>query len=179
MVADALAEFAPHWITLNEPYCSAIIGYAEGRHAPGAREGHGALAAAHHLLLGHGLAVAGAAATGAAGGRRHAEPVAGRAGRHSSAADRRGRAAPGPAGEPAVHSTRCWRRATRADYDDVWGDLTDFSFVHDGDLAMIAAPLDFLGVNYYYRIHVRRSACQRLRRAGTFRHRVRHRGRGR
>ena len=41
-VASALGEFAPHWITLNEPYCSAIVGYAEGRHAPGAREGHGA-----------------------------------------------------------------------------------------------------------------------------------------
>ena len=55
---------APHWITLNEPYCSAITGYAEGRHAPGAREGHGALAAAHHLLLGHGLAVAALRARG-------------------------------------------------------------------------------------------------------------------
>jgi beta-glucosidase len=57
IVAAALAEFEPHWVTLNEPYCSAIVGYAEGRHAPGAREGHAALAAAHHLLLGHGLAV--------------------------------------------------------------------------------------------------------------------------
>ena len=52
----ALGEFQPHWITLNEPYCSAIVGYAQGRHAPGAKEGHGALAAAHHLLLAHGLA---------------------------------------------------------------------------------------------------------------------------
>src|SRR5262249_50808561 len=57
IVADALSDYDPVWITLNEPYCSAIVGYAEGRHAPGAREGHGALAAAHHLLLGHGLAV--------------------------------------------------------------------------------------------------------------------------
>ena len=45
------------WITLNEPFCSSILGYSSGRHAPGAQEGHGALAAAHHLLLGHGLAV--------------------------------------------------------------------------------------------------------------------------
>ena len=30
------------------------------------------------------------------------------------------------------------------------GALTDFSFLHDGDLEMIAAPLDFLGVNYYF-----------------------------
>src|SRR5690606_40650002 len=46
-----------HWITLNEPFCSAFLGYAVGRHAPGAREGTPALAAAHHLLLAHGLAV--------------------------------------------------------------------------------------------------------------------------
>ena len=45
------------WITLNEPWCSSMLGYATGRHAPGAQEGEGALAAAHHLLLGHGLAV--------------------------------------------------------------------------------------------------------------------------
>jgi beta-glucosidase len=37
----------------------------------------------------------------------------------------------------------------------LWGDLTDFSFVHDADLATISVPLDFLGVNYYYRVHVR------------------------
>jgi len=33
--------------------------------------------------------------------------------------------------------------------------LTDFGFLHDGDLATIAAPLDFLGVNYYFPSRVR------------------------
>ena len=54
---EHLGDRVHRWITLNEPFCSSILGYASGRHAPGAQEGHGALAAAHHLLLGHGLAV--------------------------------------------------------------------------------------------------------------------------
>jgi beta-glucosidase len=40
----------------------------------------------------------------------------------------------------------------------VWGSLTDFSFLREDDLETIAAPLDFLGVNYYYRAHVAAAA---------------------
>lgn len=57
VVAEHLGDRVPRWITLNEPWCSAFLGYSIGRHAPGAKEGRGALAAAHHLLVGHGLAV--------------------------------------------------------------------------------------------------------------------------
>jgi len=45
------------WITLNEPWCSAWLGYGSGRHAPGARDIGRAAAATHHLLLAHGQAV--------------------------------------------------------------------------------------------------------------------------
>ena len=38
-------------------WCAAYLGYACGDHAPGRREPEAALRAAHHLLLGHGLAV--------------------------------------------------------------------------------------------------------------------------
>lgn len=57
LAAERYGDRVARWITLNEPYCSAFVGHAEGRHAPGTREGRGALAAAHHLLVGHGLAV--------------------------------------------------------------------------------------------------------------------------
>ncbi len=53
-VAGALGDRVRHWITLNEPWCSAFVGYAEGRHAPGRTEPRAAVAAAHHLLLAHG-----------------------------------------------------------------------------------------------------------------------------
>src|SRR5262249_48348461 len=69
LVAGTLPDRVQDWITLNEPDCSPIVGYAEGGHAPGATEGHNALAAAHHLLLGHGRAVD--AIRAAAGPRAH------------------------------------------------------------------------------------------------------------
>jgi beta-glucosidase len=57
-VAAALGDRVGHFITLNEPWCSAFLGYGSGRHAPGRSDQAAALAASHHLLLGHGLAVA-------------------------------------------------------------------------------------------------------------------------
>ena len=50
----ALGDRVQHWTTLNEPWCSAFLGYASGDHAPGRREPASAVRAAHHLLLGHG-----------------------------------------------------------------------------------------------------------------------------
>ncbi|MGW5548249.1 glycoside hydrolase family 1 protein, partial [Streptomyces sp. NPDC003998] len=44
IMADRLGDRVDRWITLNEPFCSAFVGYAAGGHAPGAREGRGALA---------------------------------------------------------------------------------------------------------------------------------------
>jgi Glycosyl hydrolase family 1 len=57
LTQDALGDVIGHWITLNEPWCSAFLGYGNGVHAPGRQVGTQALHAAHHLLLGHGLAV--------------------------------------------------------------------------------------------------------------------------
>src|SRR5690606_27385909 len=65
--AYAFAEYARHmarelgdrvkvWTTLNEPWCSAYLGYASGVHAPGHTDPAEALTAAHHLNLAHGLA---------------------------------------------------------------------------------------------------------------------------
>jgi beta-glucosidase len=54
---EALADVIESWITLNEPWCAAFLGYAAGVHAPGKTLGSEAMKAAHHLLLGHGLAV--------------------------------------------------------------------------------------------------------------------------
>jgi beta-glucosidase len=157
VVAAALDEFEPTWITLNEPYCSAIVGYAQGRHAPGAREGHGALAAAHHLLLGHGLALPAL--------RGYGRPVGVTLNMSPAVAV--------STSDDDVRATRrqdllnnrlfldpLLRGAYPDDYDEVWGSLTDRSFVHDGDLATIGAPVDFLGVNYYFRHHVRAGSLQ-------------------
>ena len=54
---DAVGDRVPTITTLNEPWCSAFLGYTGGQHAPGRQEGAAGLVAAHHLLLGHGMAV--------------------------------------------------------------------------------------------------------------------------
>jgi beta-glucosidase len=56
-VAAALGDRVRRWCTVNEPWCASMLGYCGGQHAPGRREPAAALAAAHHLLYGHGLAV--------------------------------------------------------------------------------------------------------------------------
>lgn len=56
---DRFGDRVKHWLTLNEPWCSALLGYGWGIHAPG-RKIHGeteAYLAAHNLLLAHARAV--------------------------------------------------------------------------------------------------------------------------
>jgi beta-glucosidase len=55
IVFDQLGDRVTHWTTLNEPWCSAMLGYVEGVQAPGRRDFEAGLHAVHHLLLGHGL----------------------------------------------------------------------------------------------------------------------------
>ena len=155
LVHDHLGDRVQRWITLNEPWCSSFLGYASGRHAPGAQEGEGALAAAHHLLLGHGLAVAALRANAREGQQvgitLNLQPV--------SAAT--------SSPQDLAASERAQLRANLLFTDPVlegrypdlarptYQGLTDFGYLHDGDLATIAAPLDFLGVNYYFPSRVR------------------------
>lgn len=56
---EAFGDRVKTWITLNEPWCSAILGYEIGEHAPGdaSRPGRAAYIAGHQLLLAHARAV--------------------------------------------------------------------------------------------------------------------------
>jgi beta-glucosidase len=55
-VAGRLGDRVMLWNTVNEPWCSALLGYGSGVHAPGRADHAQALAAAHHLMLAHGRA---------------------------------------------------------------------------------------------------------------------------
>lgn len=57
IVSGALGDRVGMWTTLNEPWCSAYLGYGSGVHAPGRTEPAAALQAAHHLNLAHGRAI--------------------------------------------------------------------------------------------------------------------------
>jgi beta-glucosidase len=146
IAAERLADRVPTWITLNEPFVVTAFGYALGIHAPGKALMLDALPTAHHQLLGHGLATA---ALRAAGARQVAITN-----NYSPA-------------WPATDSPADLTAATAYDAlhnrlftDPVllgrYPDLTAFGIgadgmecVRDGDLALIGAPIDALGVNYY------------------------------
>jgi len=161
-VGRRLGDRVKHWITHNEPWCVSMLGHMNGEHAPGHQDWAEALAVSHHVLLSHGLAVPvlRAASPGAqvgitlnfapawaaspsaadADAARHFDgffnrwflhPVIGRGYPEDMVADYRalGRLPPGP-----------------------------LPWVHPGDLEAIAAPSDFLGVNYYSRAVIRSTA---------------------
>ncbi|NGO67673.1 GH1 family beta-glucosidase [Streptomyces boncukensis] len=150
VTADRLGDRVHRWITLNEPFCSAFLGYATGRHAPGAREGRGALAAAHHLLVGHGLAVRALRAADPSGAARIGITLN---------PDRLLPATGSPADRAAARRAETLHNETWFDplfagryprgEAETWGELAGGGHRRDGDLALIGAPLDFLGINYY------------------------------
>ncbi|GAB2516505.1 GH1 family beta-glucosidase [Microbulbifer agarilyticus] len=57
VVSRAFGDQVVSYATLNEPWCSAFLSYLHGIHAPGMQDRKQAYQAAHHLLLAHGLAV--------------------------------------------------------------------------------------------------------------------------
>lgn len=146
---EALGDRVRIWTTLNEPWCSAFLGYASGVHAPGRQEPAAALSAAHHLLLGHGLAVAELrrrdpdAKLGITLNLTVADPAD-----PDSAVDRdAARRIDG------LHNRIFLDPLFRGEYPaDVLDDVAGLGFdtvVQAGDLAVISAALDLLGVNYY------------------------------
>ncbi len=146
LAAERLADRIPLWITLNEAFVVTAFGYALGVHAPGQKLMLGALPTAHHQLLGHGLATS---ALRSAGARQVAITN-----NHSpswpatdSAAD--------IAAAKAYDNLHNWMFADPLLLGR-YPDLSAFGVgpggpdcVRDGDLAVISAPLDAIGVNYY------------------------------
>jgi beta-glucosidase len=145
------------WTTLNEPWCSAYLGYANGTHAPGRTDPVAAVRAAHHLLLGHGLALQAMRAHGpGAGGTSFGitlnlypvEPASEQDGDLDAARRIDG-----------LFNRQFLDPVLRGRYpEDLRDDLslvTDAAHVHEGDEQTIAQPLDFLGINYYSRMVVR------------------------
>ncbi|MEV8592820.1 GH1 family beta-glucosidase [Streptomyces sp. NPDC052012] len=146
VVAERLGDRVHHWATLNEPLCSAWIGHLEGTMAPGLTDLTAAVRASYHLLLGHGLATRAirAAAPGAQVGIVNNLSTVHAA--TDSAADR------AAAIRMDGHTNRWWLdpihgRGFPSDMREVYGvELPE----RPGDSAAIAAPLDWLGLNYYF-----------------------------
>ncbi|HEX5417078.1 MAG TPA: GH1 family beta-glucosidase [Chloroflexota bacterium] len=156
--AEAFAEYADavtrrlgdrvaHWITLNEPWCSSFLSHWIGEHAPGHHSLKEAIDATHTLHLAHGLAV----------------PIIRRNSPDAEVGITLNLAQVYPASESDTDRAAASRftgffnrwfldplygRGYPADTLELYG-AENAPRVEPGDLATIAAPTDFLGVNYY------------------------------
>ncbi|WP_241986425.1 GH1 family beta-glucosidase [Cryobacterium psychrophilum] len=149
-VHDALGDRVGVWTTLNEPWCSSFLSYTAGVHAPGRQSKRDGLAAGHHLLLGHGLAIEAlrerdaSLELGITLNLTVAKPVD-----PESAGDR----------DAARRIDGQFNRffldpIFRGTYpEDLLEDVAGLGLedhIKDGDLAQISQPIDTLGVNYYH-----------------------------
>jgi len=157
-VYGALGDRVMYWMTINEPWCSAFMGYGNGLHAPGFRDPQRAVVAAHHLLLAHGLAVDSLRAVHP-GGRVFGivlNPAPVRAASSSAEDVDAARRMDG------VLNRLFLDPVLKGGYpEDVIADFaegtSDFSHMRPGDEGIIASPIDMLGVNYYRRFTVAES----------------------
>lgn len=148
VISRALGDRVKNWITLNEPFVSAFMGHMEGRHAPGITDLDTAVAASHHLMLSHGLAVPVirnnciGADVGITLNLTPQVPAS------SSAEDRnKARWMDG-----FINRWFLDPLVGRGYPQDMVSDFgTKMDFVKPGDMEIIATPVDFLGVNYYTR----------------------------
>lgn len=161
VVSARLGDRVERWTTHNEPWCSSMLGYAQGHHAPGRTNWTDALAASHHILLSHGRSVpvirgnSAGAKVGLTQLVSNCEPAS-------------------PSDEDRVAAQQFDGEFNRWFLDPVYlgrypSDVAEFheregrlprglDFVRPGDLDAIQAPIDFLGVNYYSRAVVRSTA---------------------
>ena len=152
--AEALGDVIGHWITHNEPWGVAFHGYADGTKAPGLRDWATAVRVAHHLLVSHGLA---AGAIRAARADAHVGITLNLAPVHPES---RSAADVAAAHRRDGHLNRWFLDALlRGAYPDdvlaLYRERIGAFEPEPDDLATIAAPLDFLGVNYYHPEYVR------------------------
>ncbi|MES2581552.1 MAG: GH1 family beta-glucosidase [Pseudomonadota bacterium] len=143
-MGDRLASIATH----NEPWVMAVLGHETGVFAPGIKNRATAAQVSHHLLLSHGLAVQ---ALRAHGSQASLGIVLNLSPMHPATptdADRT---------QARLEDGKLLRwymdPLFKASYpQDVLDHLgADAPHMQAGDLANIAAPIDFLGVNYYSR----------------------------
>ncbi|MDQ3784562.1 MAG: GH1 family beta-glucosidase [Actinomycetota bacterium] len=150
IVYGALGDQVPMWLTLNEPWVSAWMGYGTGRHAPGIADEAQALAATHHLLLAHGSAIEAMRSIGSDAAKLGITLNLTPARAASDDPADAGAAARVDGNANRLFLDPIFTGRYPQDMIEHYRPVSDFSFVHDGDLDTISTEIDWLGVNYYF-----------------------------
>lgn len=153
-------DAAVKWATINEPWVVAFVGYGAGAHAPGHADDVEALTVAHHLNLAHGRAYKAMKAirpeleVGYVNNCHTPRPWD-----PSNPKDREA-----AAHIDALANTMFHEPFTQGTYPDILkpntAHLTDWAFVHDGDLDEMKGRVDWFGINYYASHVVRHNAAK-------------------
>lgn len=148
LMVKRLGDRVKYWTTFNEPGVIMLDGYLVGEHAPGLQDQKAAYQAGHHLMLAHGLAVQ--AMQGVAPHLNYGIVL------NQWMADP---ASDDPADVAAAQAA--WDRSETFFLDaifkghyppqvyDLIGD--GIPEIKDGDMALIAQKLDYMGLNFYSR----------------------------
>ncbi|WP_199534755.1 GH1 family beta-glucosidase [Rhodoferax lacus] len=148
LVARHLGDRLPRVATLNEPWCSAFLGHDLGVFAPGGQNRAESLVAAHHLMLAHGLGMQ---------AWRTVQPntllgIVLNPELCDPATDRPEDVAAARLAELERNDSflnPLFGREWPQELLEQIGDLG--SLRREGDLAICAQPMDFMGLNYYTR----------------------------
>src|SRR3982074_687646 len=158
LAAGALADRVSDWMLLNEPSAFPDLGYLEGIHAPGRQSLLDFLRATHTVNLAQGAGFRALKASrplarvGTAFSMSSCEPAT------NSEEDKL-------AAERAHAMTNVWflEPALKGRYPDALAFLPETSMgIKSGDMEKVRAPLDFIGINLYYRTIA--TACTRMSR---------------
>jgi beta-glucosidase len=149
---EELGDVIPLWITHNEPWCSSILSYGIGEHAPGHKDWREALIAAHHILLSHGEAVKAFREMNIKGSKigitLNLTPA------YPASEKEEDKLAAQYAGGFANRwfLDPIFKGNYPEDMVELYSKIIgEFDFIKEGDLETISVPIDFLGVNYYTR----------------------------
>lgn len=149
LMARWLGDRVDYWLTHNEPWCTAFLGYGVGTHAPGIQNVQAAVDVAHHVMLSHGLALPRM--------RAHTKPTA-----KLGIAINLYPVYPTDDRSETRHAARMMNAFKNGWFlDPIFkGQYPEHLFVdfqvnpppiREGDMALISSPIDFLGINYYSR----------------------------
>lgn len=148
-------DLVPYWITHNEPWVASFMGHFTGEHAPGISDLPTALQVAHHLLLSHGIAVEAFRAESLPHAKIGITNVL-------------TKAYPAREKDEDRRIAHLFERLQNGWFLDpifsgsyplelipILAEFSDFSFIREEDMRKINQPIDFIGLNYYFRNIIR------------------------